>query len=116
MGILASSGYNLIKPLYEKNKDLKGDKMLSDYFIYDGTFVKIDAINVGYTINTSKWTKYLQKARVYLTLRDVAMFTSYKGLNPEVDINGLEAGFEDMDGNNTYPQTIHATMGVQLTF
>ena len=115
-GLIASSGQNLIKPLYELNKDVKGDKILSDYFIYDATFVKIDAINVGYTLNTSKWTKYLQKARLYLTLRDVATFTHYKGLNPEVNINGLWPGFEKQNGTSTYPQTIRATMGVQLTF
>ncbi|MDE6609465.1 MAG: SusC/RagA family TonB-linked outer membrane protein, partial [Muribaculaceae bacterium] len=115
-GLIASSGQNLIKNLYEKNKDVKGDKILSDYFIYDATFVKIDAINIGYTLNTSKWTNYLQKARFYLTLRDVAMFTSYPGLNPEVNINGLWPGFEYQNDTNTYPQTINATLGVQLTF
>ncbi|MDE6164047.1 MAG: SusC/RagA family TonB-linked outer membrane protein [Muribaculaceae bacterium] len=115
-GLIASSGQNLIKNLYELNKDVKGDKLLCDYFIYDATFVKIDAINVGYTLNTSKWTNYLQKARIYLTLRDVATFTKYKGLNPEVNVNGLWPGFEKQNGTSTYPQTIRATMGVQLTF
>ncbi|MDE6543740.1 MAG: SusC/RagA family TonB-linked outer membrane protein [Muribaculaceae bacterium] len=115
-GLIASSGQNLIKNLYEKNKDVKGDKILSDYFIYDGTFVKIDAITLGYTLRTAKWTNYLQKARFYLTLRDVAMFTKYPGLNPEVTINGLWPGFEYQNDTNTYPQTIRATLGVQLTF
>ncbi|MDE6543736.1 MAG: SusC/RagA family TonB-linked outer membrane protein, partial [Muribaculaceae bacterium] len=115
-GISASAGQNLIKNLYEKNKELKGDKLICDYFIEDGTFVKIDAITFGYSINTSKWTKYLNKARVYLTLRDVATFTSYKGLNPEVSINGLAPGVEYQSGTNTYPQMIRCTAGVQLTF
>ena len=115
-GLLASSGQNLIKSLYEKNKHIKGDKILCDYFIEDATFVKIDAISLGYTLNTSKWTNYLQKARIYLTLRDVATFTKYSGLNPEVSINGLYPGFEYQNGSNTYPQTIRCTAGVQLTF
>ncbi len=115
-GLLASSGQNLIKSLYEKNKHIKGDKILCDYFIEDATFVKIDAISLGYTLNTSKWTNYLQKARIYLTLRDVATFTKYSGLNPEVSINGLYPGFEFQNGSNTYPQTIRCTAGVQLTF
>ena len=115
-GISASSGQNLIKHLYEKNKDFKGDKLICDYFIEDGTFVKIDAITLGYTLNTSKWTQYLQKARFYLTLRDVATFTKYSGLNPEVRINGLYPGIEFQSGPNTYPQTIRCTAGVQLTF
>ncbi len=115
-GLIRSGGQNLVKNLYERNKEIKGDKVLTDYFMYDATFVKIDAINVGYTINTAKWTNYLQKARVYVTLRDVATFTSYPGHNPEVNINGLTPGIEYQDGTNTYPQTIRATFGVQLTF
>ncbi len=111
-----TGGNNLIRNLYEENKHIKGDKVLCDYFIQDGTFVKIDAISVGYTLNTSKWNKYLQKTRLYLTLRDVARFTSYSGVNPEVNINGLEPGIETLDGSSLYPQTIHATFGVQLTF
>ncbi len=117
MGLsMGGGGNNLVKKLFEMNQDIKGDKVLCDRFIYDGTFVKIDAINLGYTLNTAKWTNYLQKARFYVTLRDVARFTSYKGINPEVDINGLEPGFEKLDGRSLYPQTIHATFGVQLTF
>ncbi|MDE5934609.1 MAG: SusC/RagA family protein, partial [Muribaculaceae bacterium] len=115
-GISQSSGQNVIKHLYDQNIEFKGDKIITDYFIEDATFVKIDAINIGYTLNTSKWTNYLQKARLYLTLRDVATFTKYSGLNPEVRINGLYPGFEFQSGENTYPQTIRATMGVQLTF
>ncbi|MDE5647709.1 MAG: SusC/RagA family protein, partial [Muribaculaceae bacterium] len=117
MGLsMGGGGNNLVKKLYEQNQHIKGDKVLCDYFISDGTFVKIDAINFGYTLNTAKWTNYLQKARFYVTLRDVARFTSYKGINPEVNINGLEPGFEKLDGSSLYPQTLHATFGVQLTF
>ena len=117
MGLsMGGGGNNLIKDLYEQNSHIKGDKVLCDYFISDATFVKIDAISFGYTLNTSKWTNYMQKARLYLTLRDVARFTKYKGVNPEVNINGLEPGFETLDGSSLYPQTIRATFGVQLTF
>ena len=114
-GLIASGGQNLIKNLYELNKDVKGDKVLCDYFIYDASFVKIDAITLGYTLNTAKWNKYLNKARFYVTLRDVATFTKYKGLNPEVDVNGLWPGIEKQY-DSSYPQTLRATFGVQLTF
>ncbi len=115
-GLARSNGWNLVKDLYENNKDLKGDKVLCDYFIHDASFLKIDAITVGYTLRTSKWTKYLDNVRFYLTLRDVARFTSYKGLNPEVEINGLTPGFEYLGGASIYPQAVHTTLGIQVTF
>ena len=47
----------------------------------------------------------------------MAVFSVYIGINREVDINGLNPGFEYV--NNTasmYPQTTRFTLGVQLTF
>ena len=124
LGVPNVKGQNVLADYYEKNKHIKGEKQLSDYFLQDGTFVKIESINLGYNLNLKK--KYIDNARFYLTLRDVAYFTKYKGLNPEVDINGLEPGFEwfrRQGGENDrgwrksiYPQTIHWTLGVQLTF
>lgn len=123
-GIPNVPGQNMLKDYYEKNKHIKGEKQLCDYFLQDGTFLKIDAINIGYNWKVKQ--KYLDNARFYLTLRDVAYFTSYKGLNPEVDINGLEPGFDwykRMGGDDDrgwkqsiYPQTIRWTLGVQLNF
>ena len=117
MGIANSkSAYNIIKPLYEKNKDINDTQFLSDRFLEDASFLKIESISVGYNLNTSKWTKYLQKARFYLTLRDIYTFTKFSGMNPEIGINGLTPGFEERSGSSVYPQTIRCTAGVQLTF
>ena len=77
----------------------------------------IDAINLGYTLDLRKWTRYIQSAKLYLTIRDLAVFTNYNGLNPEVDINGLYPGFEYVnDTASMYPQTTRFTLGVQITF
>ncbi len=117
MGIAQSkSAYNIIKPMYEKNKDIKDTQFLTDRFLEDASFLKIEAISVGYNLNTSKWTRYLQKARLYLTLRDVYTFTKFSGMNPEIPINGLAPGFEERSGSSVYPQTLRCTAGVQLTF
>ena len=88
-----------------------------DYWLDDGSFLKIDAINLGYTLDLRKWTRYIQSAKLYLTIRDLAVFTNYNGLNPEVDINGLYPGFEYVnDTASMYPQTTRFTLGVQITF
>ncbi|WP_165021292.1 SusC/RagA family TonB-linked outer membrane protein [Dysgonomonas sp. ZJ279] len=120
-GLSNVEGQNVLKDAYSKYAHIKGEKELCDFWLEDGTFLKIDAINIGYNLNLKKYHKYLDKARLYLTVRDVATFTNYSGLNPEVNINGLEPGFEWFnnfkDGvTGIYPQTRRFTLGVQLTF
>ncbi|GAA6528747.1 SusC/RagA family TonB-linked outer membrane protein [Segatella asaccharophila] len=114
-GLKTNSQSNVLKKIYEKNKNVTQDKILSDYWLDNASFLKIDAITVGYKFNTEKALKYIDNIRVYCTARNVATITGYNGLNPEVDINGLAPGFErikTIDG--TYPQTIHFTLGVQV--
>jgi TonB-linked outer membrane protein, SusC/RagA family len=113
-GLANVENQNVLKDAYAKNAHIKGEKQLCDYWLEDGTFLKIDAINVGYNLNLKKVHRLLDKARIYLTIRDVATFTKYSGLNPEVNINGLEPGFEWF--NSIYPQTRRYTLGVQVTF
>ncbi|MCC8144359.1 MAG: hypothetical protein LUD02_12760 [Tannerellaceae bacterium] len=113
-GLSNVENQNVLKDAYTKNKHIKGEKELCDYWLEDSTFLKIDAIHIGYNLDLKKYHKWLDKARIYLTVRDVATFTKYSGLNPEVDINGLEPGFEWF--KDIYPQTRRYTLGVQLTF
>ena len=116
-GLANDSQLNVLKSAYTRNRNIKDEKILCDYWIDDASFLKIDAINLGYTLDLKRWTRYIQSAKIYLTIRDVAVFTDYNGINPEVDINGLNPGFEYV--NNTasmYPQTTRFTLGVQLTF
>ena len=105
---------NVLKKAFDKHKNVKGEKELCDYWLEDGTFLKIDAINLGYTTDLSSINKYIKKARIYLTIRDVACFSKYSGLNPEVNITGLEPGIEWF--NNAYPLVRRFTLGAQLTF
>ncbi len=116
-GLQRANQYNVLRTAYTKNKDIHDEKILTDYFIEDGTFLKIDAVNLGYTFNLAKYNPYVSKARLYLTVRDLATFTKYSGVDPEVDINGLTPGFEEIKSTSSmYPKTRRFTLGVQLTF
>jgi len=47
----------------------------------------------------------------------MAVITNYSGANPEVDINGLNPGFEYIkDTDSMYPQTMRFTFGAQISF
>ena len=81
-----------------------------------GTITKVDTISnesLYYTLNMKKWQKYIDAIDLYLTVRNVACLTGYSGLNPEVNINGLDPGYEWFD---LYPETRRYTFGVKLTF
>lgn len=105
-------GQNVLEDAFEKHKNIKGEKELSDYWLEKGTFLKVDALNIGYRFN-QHWLKPLKSMRVYATARDLFVFTNYSGLDPEVNINGLEPGFEE---RNVYPKTRTFMLGLQVNF
>jgi len=104
---------NVLAQAFEKNKNVKGEKELCDYWIEDGDFLKLKALTIRYKFNTSQ-VEWLQNANIYLTGRDLFTITRYSGMDPESNINGLDPGFEWH--NNIYPRTRTWTLGVQLTF
>ena len=106
------AGQNVLKVAYEDHKDITGEKELSDYWLERGDFLKVDAISIGYTF-PQQMVKPLSNLRIYATARDLFVFTKYSGLDPEVNINGLEPGFEERDA---YPKTRTFMMGVQVSF
>lgn len=112
-GLQSQSVINLLQSAYTTNKDIKGEKILCDYFLEDGSFLKIDAISLGYTWNLKPHLKLVDKAHFYLTVSNVATFSKYSGMNPEVDITGFQGGIEWFNG--LYPQTRSFAFGVKLT-
>lgn len=116
-GLQTNSQENVLKIAYTDNAAINDTRITSDYFLSDASFLKIDAVSLGYTLNTGKWNKYLTRARFYVTARDLYTWTRYKGYNPEVSINGLYPGVEYVrNATNMYPQTTRWTFGLQLTF
>ena len=84
----------------------------SDYFIEDGTYLRIRTLTLGYTIPDISKTG-IEKARVYLTSTNPFTFTKYKGYDPEVGGDGIFT--RGVDRGN-YPVTRQLMLGVQLCF
>ena len=103
---------NVLVENYDDQKHIKGEKELSDYWIEDGDFLKLDVLSLGYSFDV-KGNKYVKGLRVYATGQNLFVLTNYSGLNPEVNINGLDPGFEE---RATYPQTRTFMFGVQANF
>ena len=123
-GIQGIDNCNVLKDAYGKFNNIRGEKQICDYYLEDGSFLKIDAITLGYTLQLSKYTKWVERLRVYGTVGNVATITGYSGLNPEVDIagwdRGIDAFWQDTDTNKRYPgiypQVRTYTIGLQVTF
>jgi TonB-dependent starch-binding outer membrane protein SusC len=79
----------------------------SDWFIKDGSFIRIQNINVGYTVNTSK-LKGIKGLHIYLNTDNIFTFTKFKGYDPEVGTDGRYYG--------GYPRLRNWTVGLDLTF
>lgn len=103
---------NVLVENYEDQKHITGEKELSDYWIEKGDFLKLDVLSVGYSFDL-KGSDHVKGLRVYATGQNLFVLTNYSGLNPEVNINGLDPGFEE---RATYPQTRTFMLGVQANF
>jgi TonB-dependent starch-binding outer membrane protein SusC len=78
---------------------------LSDYYIQNASFVKMDNLFVGY--NVGKILKNKASLRTNLSIQNVFTITKYKGLDPEVSW-GVD--------NNFYPRPRIIALGLNLDF
>ena len=74
------------------NEAMKVWQEYSDYWIENASFFKIDDINLGYTFKLDK--KWLESIRIAASVQNVATFTKYTGLDPEIpSIDGVDSNF-----------------------
>ena len=83
------------------------NQFLSDYFIKNASFLRIDNINLGYTVG--KVFRDQASLRLLGSIQNVGVITNYKGLDPE---NSSDFG---IDGT-IYPRPRIYTFGVNLDF
>ena len=79
----------------------------SDLWIENASFFKIDDINLGYTFNLD--SKIAKTIRVAGSIQNVATFTKYSGLDPE-----LTSG--DGVDNNMFPRPRLYTIRLNINF
>lgn len=82
---------------------LDANTAVSDHFVQEASFFKIDNITIGYTLDKVKNTTF----RFYGSLQNVLTVTDYNGLDPEINL-GID--------NNFYPRPRSFVMGVNIDF
>ena len=67
---------------------------VSSQFIEDGTRTRLREVSLGYTINGDGFKKKtrLQSIDLSLTGRNLALWTDYKGIDPETNLTGPSNG------------------------
>ena len=91
---------------------LKESPRYNSYYIEDGSFLRLDNASVAYNFDTKG--KYgIHKLRVYVTGQNLFVITKYTGLDPEIEMSGLDPGVE---GREYYPKSRTFSVGVNLSF
>jgi TonB-dependent starch-binding outer membrane protein SusC len=98
------------------NDDNTLNSVPSDVWVENGSFVKLKAATIGYTVPSTLLTRAaITKLRVYVSSQNLFFITKYTGLDPEVGIQGGNATQNGVD-NGTYPSTRTFTVGLNVTF
>jgi len=87
----------------------------SSYWWQSTSFLKIQSATIGYNF-IIKDSRYVDKLHIYAGGNNLFTFTSYKGVDPEINSNvvGGDAGIDVRNGG-LYPRTRQLTFGVNLT-
>jgi len=94
---------NRPKSAFETN--FQNGQNLSDYYVQDASFYRIDNMVLGYTFKDL--SNMVKSLRIYATVQNPFVFTKYKGLDPEV--------FGGIDGN-LYPRPGTIMLGTNFNF
>ena len=95
---------NLHADYYTSGFTVISDKTaLSDHFVQDASFFKIDNISLGYTFNSAN----NQTFKLYGSMQNVLIITDYDGLDPEINL-GID--------NNFYPRPRSFVLGININF
>ena len=91
----------------------------SDLWLEDGSFLRFDNLTVGYNFDT-KQLKYIRNLRLSFTATNLAIFTKYTGLDPELNVSGATAigatgGTGFGNDNGIYPRTTSIAIGLNVT-
>jgi iron complex outermembrane receptor protein len=101
IGILNNASTNLLETGFTGSSD-KG--RLSDYFVQNASFIRMDNVNVGY--NFGKLFHNTGNLRLSANVQNVFIITKYKGVDPEVS-SGID--------NNFYPRPRTYVLGLNLS-
>jgi TonB-linked SusC/RagA family outer membrane protein len=97
-------------PLASTNRQI----VFNDYYIEDGSYLKIKNIVLGYTF-PKNLINFADRLYVYSSLNNFITFTNYSGFDPEVSLHGA-SNLTMGEDYSTYPQSKTVMFGVKIDF
>ena len=93
--------------------DATNNKLFSDFFVEDASFLRIQNIQIGYSF-PEEYTNGLglSKIRVYTSINNLFTLTKYTGFDPTVNGGAIGAGID----YGTYPSSRQFILGLNVTF
>lgn len=85
----------------------------SDLFVYDGSFLRLRSLQIGYTVPDGLTRKiFIKRFRIYFSAENLFTLTGYHGLDPEISSGGTSVGID----KGIYPQPRTLTVGANIIF
>ena len=100
--VIGNASTNYLQTLFKGTTD---QQLLSDYYLQNGSFLKMDNCNIGY--NFGKIWQGTASLRLNASVQNVFVITKYTGIDPEVS-NGVDNAF--------YPRPRIYALGLNLDF
>ncbi len=104
------------RPIIDARREFANYFRDSDFFIEDGSYVRLQNVTLGYTLPSILTNQnFLQQARFYVTAQNLLTLTDYSGFDPEVSSGG-QSNFIRGDDYDSYPRSRVITVGLSLNF
>ncbi|KUJ61287.1 SusC/RagA family TonB-linked outer membrane protein [Flavobacteriaceae bacterium CRH] len=97
---------NIPSQVTETNFQTTSNVVLSDIYIENASFLKLDNVTLGYTLNN--WLNSKASLRISTGVQNVFVLTKYSGLDPEITNNGVD--------KTIYPRQRSVLFGLNLKF
>ncbi|MCE5174196.1 MAG: SusC/RagA family TonB-linked outer membrane protein [Bacteroidales bacterium] len=105
----AANNTTALYPRLKLNNYDTQNALPSTRWLYDGTYVRLSNVTLGYTLPQNITKKIsIQQARFFISAENLLTITSYPGLDPEQT--------SSTSGNFTYPLVRQIAFGTNITF
>lgn len=108
-----SDGKNVLKEFLNNPASDASGSLPSDRFIEKGSYVRLQTLSLSYTFRNC-FNDGIQDLTLYGTANNLFTITNYKGLDPEVNMGGIDPGIDYRWSR--YPHTRTFMVGVKINF
>ena len=108
-----SDGKNVLKEFLSNPVGDASSSLPSDRYIEKGSYVRLQTLSLSYTFRNC-FNDWIQDLTLYGTANNLFTITNYKGLDPEVNMGGIDPGIDYSWSRYRHTRTF--MVGVKINF